>query len=81
MALLDGDDVARFFYHTDVAMVAFCASADGAEIPVGEIEAALAVVNAMATVADSVRQRIAELFRLLQQILGQAFSATAADAR
>lgn len=79
-AVFKGVDVAGFFDHTDLMGVAFAAFANWAQFFVGEVEASLAVVNAVAAVVDGTRETVTEFLRRLQEVVGEAFGTATANA-
>lgn len=79
-AVLDGVDVTGFFDNTQTTVVALFAHADGAEVGGGEVEAAFAVVNTVTPVVNGTGKGVAGVLRLLQEVVGEAFGAAAADA-
>lgn len=79
-AVFDCDDVAGFFNDADAVFVALAAFADRAELLVGEIEAAFAIMDAVAAGGDGIGEGVGDFLRLLQQMIGETLSAAAADA-
>ena len=75
--MFDGDDVTGFFNDADAVLVALAAFADRAELFVGEIEAAFAVMDAVAAVGDGIGEGVGDFLRLLQQMIGETLSAAA----
>lgn len=74
-AVFDGNDVTGFFNDADAVFVALAAFADRAELFVGEIEAAFAVMDAVAAVGDGIGEGVGDFLRLLQQMIGETLSA------
>ena len=79
--MFKGVDVAGFFDHTDLMGVALAAFTNWAQFFVGEVEASLAVMNTVATVVDGAGEAVTKFLRRLQEVVGEAFGTSTANAR